>query len=111
MGLLELSKSCGVGLAAIPEVVFGFADDKLFRLSRGDEDAFGSHMAAPRRPKAGLSCFVAYMKRSDAERAVKELDGFDWGGCVLRVGWSKMIRPPVRAIYRESFRQQLGMRH
>lgn len=64
----------------------------------------GAHApAAARRQKAGLSGFVAYMKRKDAERAVKELDGFDWGGCVLRVGWSKMIRLPARPLYRKSF--------
>ncbi|KAJ9109859.1 hypothetical protein QFC19_001838 [Naganishia cerealis] len=48
-----------------------------------------------------LSGFVAYMKRKDAEVAVKELDGLDWGGCIIRVGWSKMIRLPIRPIYGE----------
>jgi U2-associated protein SR140 len=62
----------------------------------------GAHAPAARRQKAGLSGFVAYMKRKDAERAVKELDGFDWGGFVLRVGWSKMIRLPARPLYRKS---------
>ncbi|CDZ98296.1 Predicted splicing regulator, contains RRM, SWAP and RPR domains [Phaffia rhodozyma] len=49
--------------------------------------------------KAGLTGFVAYMKRQDAEKAVKELDGLDWGGSVLRVGWSKAMPLPARAIY------------
>ena len=39
------------------------------------------------------------MKRKDAERAVRELDGIDWGGSVLRVGWSKPVQIPLRAIY------------
>ena len=39
------------------------------------------------------------MKRKDAEKAVKELDGLDWGGSVLRVGWSKPVPMPQRALY------------
>lgn len=39
----------------------------------------------------GLSGFVSFMKRKDAETAVREMDGFDWGGSVLRVGWSKAV--------------------
>lgn len=39
------------------------------------------------------------MRRQDAERSVKELDGLDWGGSVLRVGWSKSMPLPSRAIY------------
>ncbi|KAJ9124211.1 hypothetical protein QFC22_001009 [Naganishia vaughanmartiniae] len=67
---------------------------------RGDEDtSIGANITTSRRAKAGLSGFVAYMKRKDAEAAVKDLDGFDWGGCILRVGWSKMIRLPIRPIY------------
>lgn len=31
------------------------------------------------------------MKRKDAELALRELDGFEWGGSVLRVGWSKAV--------------------
>ncbi|KAL0068794.1 hypothetical protein AAF712_004123 [Marasmius tenuissimus] len=32
------------------------------------------------------------MTRKDAEEALREFDGFDWGGSVLRVGWSKAFR-------------------
>ncbi|KAL7411158.1 hypothetical protein BDY24DRAFT_396804 [Mrakia frigida] len=49
--------------------------------------------------RAGLSGFVAYMKRADAERAIKDFDGLDWGGSVLKVGWSKSVPLPQRAIY------------
>jgi len=31
------------------------------------------------------------MKRRDAEEALREFDGYDWGGSVLRVGWSKAV--------------------
>jgi U2-associated protein SR140 len=41
------------------------------------------------------------MKRKDAEVAVKDFDGFDWGGCILRVGWGKSVRLPLRPIYGE----------
>ncbi|KAF8650446.1 hypothetical protein AX16_005249 [Volvariella volvacea WC 439] len=52
----------------------------------------GADMTASRRSKnAGLSGFVSFMKRKDAEVALRELDGFEWGGSVLRVGWSKAI--------------------
>ncbi|WWD21045.1 hypothetical protein CI109_105526 [Kwoniella shandongensis] len=67
---------------------------------RGDEDtSIGATMTMTRRNKPGLSGFVSYMKRPDAERAVKELDGLDWGGSVLRVGWSKPVPMPLKAIY------------
>jgi RNA recognition motif-containing protein len=39
------------------------------------------------------------MKRRDAEEALRELDGFDWGGSVLRVGWSKAVPVGARAMY------------
>ncbi|KAF8070642.1 hypothetical protein FPV67DRAFT_1561398 [Lyophyllum atratum] len=56
----------------------------------------GADMTASRRTKsAGLSGFVSFMKRKDAERALREFDGFDWGGSILRVGWSKAV--PVAA--------------
>ncbi|KAG5638878.1 hypothetical protein H0H81_009181 [Sphagnurus paluster] len=56
----------------------------------------GADMTASRRTKStGLSGFVSFMKRKDAERALREFDGLDWGGSVLRVGWSKAV--PVAA--------------
>jgi len=56
----------------------------------------GADMTASRRSKsAGLSGFVSYMTRQDAEEALREFDGFDWGGSVLRVGWSKAV--PIAA--------------
>lgn len=68
--------------------------------ARGESD-FAAATAHGGRPKAGLSGFVAFMKRRDAESAVKELDGFDWGGSILRVGWGKMVRLPARPLYGE----------
>ena len=56
----------------------------------------GADMTASRRSRnAGLSGFVSFMKRKDAERALREYDGYDWGGSVLRVGWSKAV--PIAA--------------
>ncbi|WRT68937.1 uncharacterized protein IL334_005919 [Kwoniella shivajii] len=67
---------------------------------RGDEDtSIGASMTVTRRNKPGLSGFVSYMKRVHAERAVKEYDGLEWGGCILRVGWSKPVPMPLRPIY------------
>jgi U2-associated protein SR140 len=59
-------------------------------------------MTASRRTKsAGLSGFVSFMKRKDAEDALRELDGFDWGGSVLRVGWSKAVPMAAKPLYSE----------
>jgi RNA recognition motif-containing protein len=41
------------------------------------------------------------MKRKDAEAALRELDGFDWGGSVLRVGWSKAVPMAAKPLYSE----------
>ena len=68
---------------------------------RGDGSSGpGSDMTASRRNRnAGLSGFVSFMKRKDAEVALRELDGFDWGGSVLRVGWSKAVPMAAKALY------------
>ena len=62
----------------------------------------GADITVSRKTKSsGLSGFVQYMKRKDAEVCVREMDGFDWGGSVLRVGWSKAVPLAPRAIYGE----------
>ena len=60
----------------------------------------GADMTASRSKKgSGLSGFVSFMKRKDAETAVREIDGFDWGGFTLRVGWSKAVPVAARPAY------------
>lgn len=60
----------------------------------------GSDMTASRRNRnAGLSGFVSFMKRKDAEVALREMDGYDWGGSVLRVGWSKAVPMAAKPLY------------
>ncbi|KAF9820369.1 hypothetical protein IEO21_01378 [Rhodonia placenta] len=60
----------------------------------------GADMTTTRRTKnAGLSGFVSFMKRKDAEAALRELDGFDWGGSILRVGWSKAVPMAAKPLY------------
>ena len=72
----------------------------LIFVARGEvNESIGGTMSGSRWVKAGLQGFVAFMKRKDAETAVKDLDGMDWGGSVLRVGWSKPVTVPARAIY------------
>ncbi|KDQ27731.1 hypothetical protein PLEOSDRAFT_1104409 [Pleurotus ostreatus PC15] len=62
----------------------------------------GADMTASRRHKnAGLSGFVSFMKRKDAEAALREFDGLDWGGSVLRVGWSKAVPMAAKPMYEE----------
>ena len=60
----------------------------------------GADMTATRRNKnAGLSGFVSFMKRRDAEAALREFDGYDWGGSILRVGWSKAVPIAAKPAY------------
>jgi len=60
----------------------------------------GADMTNSRRTKStGLSGFVSFMKRKDAEQALRELDGFDWGGSILRVGWSKAVPIAQKPMY------------
>lgn len=52
----------------------------------------GADLTSSRRAKgAGLSGFVSFMKRKGAEKALKDFDGCEWEGSVLRVGWSKAV--------------------
>jgi U2-associated protein SR140 len=70
---------------------------------RGDNTSgVGGDITSSRKSRsAGLSGFVQFMKRKDAENCVREMDGFDWGGSVLRVGWSKAVPLAPRALYGE----------
>lgn len=64
----------------------------------------GADMTSTRRSKnAGLSGFVSYMKRRDAEEALREFDGFEWGGSVLRAGWSKAVPLAAKPMFGMSF--------
>lgn len=64
---------------------------------RGDEP--GAEGPGRRSKSGGLSGFVSFKRRKDAEHALKKLDGADWGGSVLRVGWSKSVPTSGRVIY------------
>ncbi|THG99166.1 hypothetical protein EW145_g7313 [Phellinidium pouzarii] len=68
---------------------------------RGDaSQGPGADMNVSRSKRsAGLSGFVSFMSRKDAEIAVRDIDGFDWGGSVLRVGWSKAVPVAAKAAY------------
>lgn len=60
----------------------------------------GSDMTASRKSKnTGLNGFVSFMTRRDAEDALREFDGYDWGGSVLRVGWSKAVPIATKPLY------------
>ena len=60
----------------------------------------GADMNASRtRRNGGLSGFVSFMKRKDAESAVRDFDGYDWNGSVLRVGWSKAVPIAAKPAY------------
>ncbi|KAG8907953.1 hypothetical protein FRB99_001461 [Tulasnella sp. 403] len=59
----------------------------------------GGDITAHRGKGAGMSGFVSYMTRKSAEECVREMDGFNWGGSVLRVGWSKAVPIAARPAY------------
>ncbi|GAA5980839.1 hypothetical protein JCM11641_004738 [Rhodosporidiobolus odoratus] len=46
-----------------------------------------------------LGGFVAFLRRPDAERAAKEMDGAEWGEAVIKISWGKAIPIPARALY------------
>ncbi|KAJ7188035.1 hypothetical protein C8R46DRAFT_1053423 [Mycena filopes] len=74
----------------------------------------GADMTNSRRTKStGLSGFVSFMKRKDAEQALRELDGFDWGGSILRVGWSKAVPVAQKPMYTSGLAKpaESGHRH
>ena len=47
----------------------------------------------------GLTGFVAYMTRTDAEYAFKQADGALWGGVRVKLSWGKAMPLPQRAMY------------
>lgn len=47
----------------------------------------------------GLTGFVAFMTRVEAERAFREVDGAIWGGTRLKLSWGKAMALPNRAMY------------
>lgn len=60
--------------------------------------------ADPRRIKTiTLTGFVSFMKRKDAETALDELNGYDWGGSILKVGWSKAVPVASKPLYSKLF--------
>jgi U2-associated protein SR140 len=61
-------------------------------------DGPGATSSAP-NVRRMLSGFVAMMRRPDAERAAKDVDGMDWGGSTLRTSWGKLVPLPPSAIY------------
>lgn len=56
----------------------------------------GSTVPVGRRQLGG---FVAFLRRPDAEVALKEIDGCEWQGGLLRTSWGKTVPIPRGAIY------------
>ncbi|CAO1631482.1 unnamed protein product [Parajaminaea phylloscopi] len=48
---------------------------------------------------AGLTGFVCFMRRDDAEIALEEGEGISWGGSLLHTSWGKAMPKPARAHY------------
>lgn len=46
-----------------------------------------------------LGGFVAYLRRPDAERAAKEMDGVEWGDNIIKISWGKAVPVAARAMY------------
>ncbi|KAJ9473845.1 Nucleolin protein Nsr1 [Pseudozyma hubeiensis] len=52
-----------------------------------------------RERPGGLTGFVAYMTRDQAETAFREVDGVMWGGVRVKCSWGKAMSLPKRALY------------
>ncbi|CDS00736.1 uncharacterized protein SPSC_05030 [Sporisorium scitamineum] len=48
---------------------------------------------------SGLTGFVAYMTRAEAEYAFRQADGAMWGGVRVKMSWGKAMPLPARAMY------------
>uniref|UniRef100_V5GLQ8 Uncharacterized protein n=1 Tax=Kalmanozyma brasiliensis (strain GHG001) TaxID=1365824 RepID=V5GLQ8_KALBG len=55
-----------------------------------------------RERATGLTGFVAFMTRAEAEQAFKEADGATWAGVRLKLSWGKAMPLPSRAMYPRS---------
>ncbi len=62
----------------------------------------GVDITSRRGKGGGISGFVSFMTRKAAEACVRDMDGFNWGGCILRVGWSKAVPIAARPAYGQS---------
>lgn len=70
---------------------------------RGDDvhgGAGGGITSLRNTRSAGLTGFVCFMERADAEFACREADGITWGGCILRTSWGKAMPKPPKPFYR-----------
>lgn len=65
---------------------------------RGDGGP-GDALSNRRSKSGGLTGFVSFKRRREAELALRKLDGVDWAGSVLRVGWSKAVPTSGRVLY------------
>lgn len=53
--------------------------------------------------RAGLNGFISFMNRSDAEKCLEAVDGEEWSGSILRLGWGKAMPLPPRPSYGEAY--------
>jgi len=56
-------------------------------------------ISARRNKASGLSGFVSFKRRKDAEAALRDIDGVAWAGSTLRVGWSKAVPTSGTVLY------------
>lgn len=54
-----------------------------------------------RERSAGLTGFVAFMTRRDAEFCSREADGISWNGSTIKTSWGKAMALPPRPRYRK----------
>lgn len=72
---------------------------------RTADDAIASNVRSTKTP--GATGFVNFMKRRDAERAYKEIEGSEWMGNLLRTGWGKALKKPLYPIHSQSVSSSL----
>ncbi|KAK0567732.1 hypothetical protein OC844_000080 [Tilletia horrida] len=68
---------------------------------RGEESGMAGGAGAGitfvrRMQSAGLTGFVCFMRRGDAELALRESDGITWSGSMIKTSWGKAMPIPIR---------------
>jgi hypothetical protein len=88
----------GISEQDLGDLLAKYGDVGTVKIMWPREEAFAG---GPKQTKtAGMGGFVAMMERRPAEKAYKDLDGFEWHGALLRTTWGKAVPLPYKALYR-----------
>lgn len=107
--LCVLNLPAGVSERAFGEFFAQWGDVASVKIMwpRGD-DADGVASAIRTTRTEGMTGFVSFMTRDDAEAAAKEAESCNWNGSVLRTSWGKPMPLPPRAAFMQ--KKKVGKR-